>query len=482
MTVVVRESVRRADQHGDSTACEAGAEGGREGHDPAAAHAPSIVGASWRAPGSVSRKDLPGRPSRCSSDERPAHPLRELVGDREAETGALAAARSAVEAVEQALGRRGVDRRPVIGHDQLDDVVRLASPSASPRRPAGCAAARCRRAPARSARRAPRRRSRSPRRCPAAVTVLPRCSAVGGEVLRREGGDAGDVDLVVGHLRRRRHRAATGRAGRWRAASGATPGRAWWRRTRGARPGSSSSSSSSRNPPSANSGVRSSCEALAMNSRRARSVRSSRRRMSSNARASSWISSRPSSVTGVARLPAAIRRVARSSRRMRAASANAASRPTSQLAGRRSATAISTSRCTVSTVRSTSFSGETNRSDVLACRSCRAPDRDRRLGREPVAGPHGAGRARPSCAPRARAGRRSRRGRCPRPGGSRRGRSASASTAARLPGQRLVDRDGVDRARCSQEQREVGLARCGRSRRRGRSRGCPAATARPAAP
>ena len=79
----------------------------------------------------------------------------------------------------------------------------------------------------------------------------------------------------------------------------------------------SSSSISSRNPPSEKSGVRSSCDALAMNSLRARSSRARRRRMWSKARASWPISSWPWSTIGSSNVPPAMRSAARSSRRIR---------------------------------------------------------------------------------------------------------------------------------------------------------------------
>ena len=83
--------------------------------------------------------------------------------------------------------------------------------------------------------------------------------------------------------------------------------------------GSTSSSpvSSSRKPASENSGVRSSCDALAMNSARARSSEASRRRISSNARASWPSSSGPASITASSKRPSAISSAAASSRRIR---------------------------------------------------------------------------------------------------------------------------------------------------------------------
>ena len=115
-----------------------------------------------------------------------------------------------------------------------------------------------------------------------------------------------------------RRRAARDRAGRWRASSAARPARASGRGTRPASPSSSDgSSSSSRKPPSEKSGVRSSCEAFAMNSPRARSRYESRSRMRSNERASWPSSSEPWSTTGSSKLPAAIRSAACSSRRIR---------------------------------------------------------------------------------------------------------------------------------------------------------------------
>ena len=71
--------------------------------------------------------------------------------------------------------------------------------------------------------------------------------------------------------------------------------------------------------PSENTGVRSSCDAFAMNSRRAWSSCASRRRMRSKARASSPTSSCPRSMTGSSNMPSAIRSAARSSRRIRRA-------------------------------------------------------------------------------------------------------------------------------------------------------------------
>ena len=91
-------------------------------------------------------------------------------------------------------------------------------------------------------------------------------------------------------------RSATGRAGRSRASSGARPGRASRRGTRRAsRRRPRRSSSSSRNPASEKSGVRSSCEAFAMNSPRARSSVASCSRIRSKARAS-WPSSSGASI------------------------------------------------------------------------------------------------------------------------------------------------------------------------------------------
>ena len=79
-----------------------------------------------------------------------------------------------------------------------------------------------------------------------------------------------------------------------------------------ARVSSSSSSSviSSRNPPREKSGVRSSCEALAMNSLRATSSWASWTRIASKPRASSPSSSLPGSTTGSSKRPPAIRSAA----------------------------------------------------------------------------------------------------------------------------------------------------------------------------
>ena len=85
----------------------------------------------------------------------------------------------------------------------------------------------------------------------------------------------------------------------------------------------SSSASSSRKPPREKIGVRSSCDALAMNCLRARSSRASCACMSSNAAASRPSSSSESARIGCEKSPAATLRAARSSRLTRADSARA---------------------------------------------------------------------------------------------------------------------------------------------------------------
>ena len=95
--------------------------------------------------------------------------------------------------------------------------------------------------------------------------------------------------------------------------------------------------SSSRYPPRAVSGVRSSCEAFAMNSPRARSSASSRTRISSSERASSPISSRLLSTIGSSNEPCAMRSAAACSRARRRASGSAASAPASSATPKASA-------------------------------------------------------------------------------------------------------------------------------------------------
>ena len=95
--------------------------------------------------------------------------------------------------------------------------------------------------------------------------------------------------------------------------------------------------SSSRYPPRAVSGVRSSCEAFAMNSPRARSSASSRTRISSSERASSPISSRLLSTIGSSNEPCAMRSAAARSRARRRASGSAASAPASSATPKASA-------------------------------------------------------------------------------------------------------------------------------------------------
>ena len=125
-----------------------------------------------------------------------------------------------------------------------------------------------------------------------------------------------------------RRPSARDRAGRWRASSAGRPAPGSSRGTRAACVSSSSSSaSSSRNPASENSGVRSSCEALATNSFRALSSCASWIRIRSNEAASWPSSSAPSSTTGSSNAPSAIRSAARWRRPIRRAWIAATAKP-----------------------------------------------------------------------------------------------------------------------------------------------------------
>ena len=125
--------------------------------------------------------------------------------------------------------------------------------------------------------------------------------------------------------RARPRRGARGRAGRWSAWSAGRPAGAWCARTPPGRPGSgSSSSSSSTKPPSEKIGVRSSCEALAMNCLRALSRSASRRCISLKVSASCPSSSPESTGIGVAKSPSATFWAASSSLLSRRESARAA--------------------------------------------------------------------------------------------------------------------------------------------------------------
>ena len=116
----------------------------------------------------------------------------------------------------------------------------------------------------------------------------------------------------------------------------------------------SGSSSSSRKPASENSGVRSSWEALAMKSLRARSTRERRRLIASNARARAPSSSGEWSPIGWSNSPTEIRAAAASRRRNRLDAAYAAPQPTAQATAIASAVAIRIRRSTRSAIALTS--------------------------------------------------------------------------------------------------------------------------------
>ena len=129
-------------------------------------------------------------------------------------------------------------------------------------------------------------------------------------------------------LHRVRRRASRGRAGRRSAWSAGRSARASSARTPPAPPGRGRPRRAARrSPPSEKIGVRSSCEALAMNSLRALSSRASRCCISLKVRASWPTSSVPSSGIGVEKSPSATFSAAASSRRRRCACARAASQP-----------------------------------------------------------------------------------------------------------------------------------------------------------
>ena len=396
--------------------------------DRPAAHALRIVGAGWSAPGSVSRKALPASPSRCSSASDAAHPLGELVRDREAEARALAAAGPAVEAVEQALvaaDGRSPARRPRRRATQAPSPAATVSVTSTP-------AGLCRRALSTSARAICATRAssaiatadaRRQRRHRAAALLGGAAKSCGGQR-----GDASEVDVVVRDLD------AAGIEPRQVEQVGREPRQA---RHLAAHRGDELA---------ARVGIllvlEQLEEAAEREQRRAQLVRGVRDELAAGAvgalepaahvveRARQLVDLVAAVVDrpAVARLPAAIR----ARRALQAADAGrqrerrAAGRPASSR-GSAIATAIRTSRCTVLTVRATSFSGDTNSSTywrpfVLA-RIGIAVSAAYRSSR-----PHGARTLALRPAPRAPAGRTSRRRRCPRPGACRRGRSGSAAS------------------------------------------------------
>ena len=123
----------------------------------------------------------------------------------------------------------------------------------------------------------------------------------------------------------------------------------------------SSSSISSRKPARENSGVRSSCDALATNSLRAVSSCASWTRMRSNAAASWPSSSSPVSAIGSSKWPSAIRLAARSSRRMRRACMAAAALPSASAIPTATNVATRNRRSTSRTVASWSASDDVSR-------------------------------------------------------------------------------------------------------------------------
>ena len=122
-------------------------------------------------------------------------------------------------------------------------------------------------------------------------------------------------------------------------------------------------------PPSAKSGVRSSCEAVATNARRAESSRESWTRMRSNVRASSPSSSSPVSVTGSSNAPCAIRSAACSSRLIRRACKAAAMLPSASAIASATIVAYPSRRSITWTVASVSDSDAEKRTTTPSRRA-----------------------------------------------------------------------------------------------------------------
>ena len=323
------------------------------------------------AAGSSSRKRVPRRP------RRPARACRPCARRARGRSPGRARSRPPRSRVRPRWKRSKICSRsagwmpgPRSATSMLRAVAGAAGREPRPARPAGRSAARCRAGSARRGRSRPGRRGSSTGRAGGTTSSsTPRSSAAQREL----GGDGAGQLAELDRLRAQRHRGVQARRGRaarrrgWTAAAArggrARPGAA---RRRGPRaPSRRSSSSSSIVPWSIVSGVRSSCEAVATNERRAASWRRSSSCMRANARARSPTSSRPSSCwrRGVG-TPSSLIRSAAVRRRPRrrssvlesaTASAIATSRPTAPAASsalRTCSTAVVTSvsrRSTTST-------------------------------------------------------------------------------------------------------------------------------------
>ena len=205
--------------------------------------------------------------------ERPVHAACELSRDREPEAGARRlAARRAVEALEHALQLVGGIPGPSSRDRQASRGRRAVSVRTSTRVPAGVWRERVLDQIAPDLQHAPCRRSRHAgvrrHRARADVAHAPRATRT--RPIDRAAASARSTSRFTNLIwpassRERSSRSVASRVRR-------SPARASSRGTPAASSSSSSSSAiSSRNPPSEKSGVRSSWEALAMNSRRARS-------------------------------------------------------------------------------------------------------------------------------------------------------------------------------------------------------------------
>ena len=281
---------------------------------------PACSGAAVEVGAAPSATRTSVRPGRGFERDVAVHRGRELPRDREAEPAAGGAvAVTAVEALEHVRGVLGREPGPVVLDLEVGVLAIGAAHARPPACPGRCGRARCRRARGRSGARAARRRARPARpststssRWPPRRREARNSSSSSCATFPRSTG-ACSIRIRPASSRERSSRSVASFA------SLATCSRIVSRNSWRVASSRSSSAISSRKPPSEKSGVRSSCDAFAMNSRRARSRFSSRWRIRSNAAASSPSSSRPASTTGSSKRPPAMRSTARSSRRIRRA-------------------------------------------------------------------------------------------------------------------------------------------------------------------
>ena len=235
-------------------------------------------------------------PGRESSSTAPPMRVGQLPGDREPEPRSRRP--GALEPAEPDEDPLLLVRRDALARHLRPGARRRPRRSARQCR-AACGGARCRRAPGRSGAPARGRRARRPPSSTSTSQRMLEPARDGREFLaagprRPSASSTGSCSSRIGPASSRERSSRSVASFESRSTCSVIVSR----NSRRVASSRSSSRKSSRKPPSEKIGVRSSCEALAMNSRRASSRRASRRRIRSKAAASSPSSSRPRSSTG----------------------------------------------------------------------------------------------------------------------------------------------------------------------------------------